>query len=99
MCGACTNILDKPWAPDVAHGKITQYKPIVDGTYWCVLVSFNNWSDIQFTNKNTPSEEFDDSNKVVLDGTSVNVVSLVQTGKYGAINEADTTTIGYYVVN
>ena len=77
MCGACTNILDKPWAPDVAHGKITQYKPIVDGTYWCVLVSFNNWSDIQFTNKNTPSEEFDDSNKVVLDGTSVNVVSLV----------------------
>ena len=36
--------------------------------------------------------------KVVLDGISENVASLVQLGKYGAINAADPTTMGYYVI-
>ena len=53
---------------------------------------------IQFTNKTKSCEDFDDGNKVVLHDTSTNIVSLVRTGKYGAINEADTTIICYYVV-
>ena len=37
-------------------------------------------------------------NKVVLDGISANMASLVQLGKYGAINASDTTKMGYYVI-
>ena len=36
--------------------------------------------------------------KAVLDDISDNMASLVQLGKYGATNAADTTTIGYYVI-
>ena len=34
----------------------------------------------------------------MLDGTSYNMASILQVGKYGAINSSDTTTMGYYVV-
>ena len=37
-------------------------------------------------------------NKVVLDGISYNMASIVQLRKYGAINAADPTTIGDYVI-
>ena len=37
-------------------------------------------------------------NKVLPDGISANMASLVQTGKYGAINAIDPTTLRYYVV-
>ena len=36
--------------------------------------------------------------KLVLDGISYNVASLVQLVKYGAINAVDPTTMGYYVI-
>ena len=36
--------------------------------------------------------------KFVLDGISDNMYALFQTSKYGAINIADSTTMGYYVV-
>ena len=36
--------------------------------------------------------------KVVFDGISDNISALVQNGKCGAINTADPTTMGYYVV-
>ena len=36
--------------------------------------------------------------KVVIDIISENISSLVQLGKYGATNAADTTTMGYYVI-
>ena len=36
--------------------------------------------------------------KVFLDGISSNMVSLLQTRKYSAINVVDPTTIGYYVL-
>ena len=63
-----------------------------------MLGYFNECSTIQFTNKNKLSEEFSDMHKVVLDGISANMTSLVQTEKYGAINAADPRIIGYYAL-
>ena len=53
---------------------------------------------IQFKNKTTPSEYFDDILRVVLDGISDNMAQLLQKGKYGCINKSDTTIITYYDV-
>ena len=61
--------------------------------------SFNNWNIIQLNNITTSSEDFDVVYKVVLDGISENMASLVQLGKFSAINEADPTTMIYYVIN
>ena len=36
--------------------------------------------------------------KLVLDGISDNMASLVQLGKYGAINAVDPTTMSYYAI-
>ena len=58
-----------------------------------MLVSFNNWSIVQFTNKTTSSEDFDAVYKVVLDGISDNMAYIVQLG-----NAEDPTTLGYYVI-
>ena len=58
-----------------------------------MLGSFNNWNIIKFRNKTTPSEQFDEIHKVVIDGISDNMASLIHLGKYGAINTANTTTI------
>ena len=63
-----------------------------------MLGSFNNCNIIQFDNKTTTTEVFDVANKVVLYGISDNMPALVQNGKYGAINTADPTTMGYYLV-
>ena len=63
-----------------------------------MLGSLNNWNIINLTNKNTLSEDFDEVNQLVLDGISNNMSSLVHTGKYGAINTADTKTLGRDVV-
>ena len=63
-----------------------------------MLGSFNNCNTIQFTNKTTLSEYFDAVHKVVLDGISENISSLVQLVKYGAINAADPTKMLYYVI-
>ena len=51
---------------------------------------FNNQKIIEFTNKSTFSENIDDIHKVVLDGISDNIASLMQTVKYGKINTTDT---------
>ena len=64
-----------------------------------MLVPFNECNIIQFTNKTTRSEEFDEVHKVVLYIISSKMAPFVQTGKYGAINASDTTTLEYYVVN
>ena len=63
-----------------------------------MLVFFNNWNIIQFTNKTASSEDFDLLHKLVLDGISENMDSLVQLGKYGAIDAAYKTTMGYYMI-
>ena len=62
----CTNVLDKPWAPDVDHGQKSCYQPLVDFTYWYMLGTFNNCNIVQFTNKNASSEDFDEVNKIFL---------------------------------
>ena len=63
-----------------------------------MLGSFKNWNVIISTNKETSIEDSDVVHKVVLYGISENMASLIQLGKHGAINAADTNTMGYYVV-
>ena len=63
-----------------------------------MLGSLNDWNIIQFSNKTTSSEEFDEVHKVAPDVISDNMSSFVHTGKYGAINASDTTMLGYHVV-
>ena len=53
---------------------------------------------IEFSSKSTSSETFDAIHQVVLDGISDNMASLVESGKYGAINTTDTSTNGFYVI-
>ena len=81
----------------MAHYQQPHYQPVVYCTYWSVLGNFNNWNTAQVKNK-TSIEEFDEVYKVVFDGISANVTLLVQTGKYGAINTVDTTTMVFYIV-
>ena len=92
-------MLDNPWAYTVDPNKQPRYQPVVDCTYWTLLFFFNNWNIVQFTNKTTSSEDFYAVHKVVIDDISDNLVSLVQLGKYGAINASDPNTMGYYVIN
>ena len=63
-----------------------------------MLGSFNNWKNIQFTNKVTTNDYFDAVHKVVLDVISDNMSALFHNGKSGAINAAYPTTMGYYFV-
>ena len=50
------------------------------------------------SSKSTSSETFDEIHQVVLDGISDNMASLVESGKYGAINITYTSTNGFYVI-
>ena len=47
--------------------------------------------------KSTSTETFDEIHQVVLDDISDNMASLVESGKYGAINTTDTSANGFYV--
>ena len=94
-CISCTNMLYKPWVINSDPIRQPRYQPVEYCTYWPVLVSFNNWDIVKFTNKSTTNEDFDEVHKVVLDSISDNMYALVQNGKYGEINTADPTTMGY----
>ena len=50
------------------------------------------------SHKSTPSDAFDEIHQVVPDGIIDNMASLVESGKYGAINRIDTTTKVFYVI-
>ena len=65
---------------------------------WPVLASYKNWYIISITPKSIPFEAFDDIHKVVIDGISGNMASLVKSGMYGAINTDENTTNGLYVI-
>ena len=67
-------------------------------SHWTVLGSFNNCNIIQLSQKSTISYAFDEIHQVILDGISYNMASLVESGKYGAINTTDTTTNVFYVI-
>ena len=95
-CVACTSMLDKPWISGIPSDKKERYQPVTKCTFWPVLESFNNWNIILLSQKSTPFEEFDEIHKVVLDGISNDMASLVQSVKYVAINTADTSTNVFY---
>ena len=97
-CVACTSMMDKPWIYGISSDKQERYKPVPNCTYWPVLGAFNNWNIIQLSSKSTSSDTFYEINQVVLDGISDNMESLVESGKYGAINTTDTSTNGFYVI-
>ena len=97
-CVVCTYILDKTWISDITLDEQERYKPVTKCTYWPVLWSFNHWNIVQLSQKSTPSDAFDEMHQVVLDGISGNMASLVESGKYGAINTTDTTTNLFYVI-
>ena len=81
-CAARTNKLYKPYSPGVYHIQQTQYQPVVWFTYLTVLVTLNNYNNIQFTNKYTSSKSFDAIHKITLHVIRDNVASLVQSGKF-----------------
>ena len=91
-------MLDQPWAPVMTSQQQPHYQPIKYCTWWHVLGSFDNCNTLQLSRKATYCEEIDRINQVILDGISDNMAALVQTGKYGAINTRDKTTMGYYVI-
>ena len=91
-------MLYTPRAYGVEPTKQPCWQHVADCTHWPVLVSFNNWNIILFTNKTTSSEDFDAVHKSLIDGISENMDYLVQLGKYSDTNAADPTTIKYYVI-
>ena len=58
----------------------------------------NNYNFIKFTNKTTPSKDFDRVHKFLFDIIGDNMTSLVHTGKYNDINEVYPTNMGNYMV-
>ena len=90
-------MLNKTWAPGLYHTQQLRYEPVVGFKYWPILGYFNKQNINQFTNKTTCRADFDEVNQVVLDETSTNMESLVQTGKDANTNDTYPTTIGYYV--
>ena len=63
-----------------------------------MLGYFDNCNTNQFENKTTSIEDFNYIHKNILDGISNNMASFFHTGKYGAINAADPTTMGYQIL-
>ena len=91
-------MLDKPWISGIPSEKQEHYKPVTKCTYWPVLGAYNNWNIIELSSKSTSSVTFDEIQQVVLDGISDNMASLVEFGKYGAINTTYTSTNRFYVI-
>ena len=91
-CVACKSMLDKPCIYGIPSKKQARYQPVINCTYWPVLVPYNNWNIIHLTPKSITSEAFDEIHQVVLDGISDNIASLAQYGMYGDINIDYTTT-------
>ena len=91
-------MIDKPWIYGILSNKQEHYKTVTKCTYCPVLGSFKNWNIIQLSQKSTPYDAFDEINQVVLDGISDNMASLVESGKYGAINTTYAATNGFYSI-
>ena len=51
-----------------------------------MLGTFNNWNIVNFSNKNTSSEDFEGVHKAVPDVISYNMDFLVQPDKHGDMN-------------
>ena len=81
VCVACTSMLDKPWISDIPPDEQERYKPVTKCTYWPILGYSNNWNIIHLSQKSTPSDTFDETHQVVLDGISYNMASLFESEK------------------
>ena len=57
-----------------------------------------NRNIIELSSNSTSTETFDEIHQDILDGISDNIASLVESGKYGAINTTDTSTNGFYAI-
>ena len=88
----------KPWISGILSYKQERYKPVTKCTYCTVLWAFNNWNIIELSLKPTSSSTFDEIHRVVLDGISDNMDSLVESGTYGAINTTEKSTNAFYVI-
>ena len=91
-------MLDKLYISGIPSDKQECYNPVTNCNYLPVLGFFNNWNIIQLSQKSTPSDVFYEIHQVVLDGVSENMASLLESGKYGAINTNDTATHVFYVI-
>ena len=91
-------MLDKPWIFGILYDKQDRYRPVTNCTYWTLLGPFKNSKIIQLSHKSNPFDKFYEIHRVFLDGISDNMVSLVESGKYGIINTTDTTTNVFYVI-
>ena len=71
-------MLDKRWIYGIPSDEQDCDKPVTKCTYWPLLGYFNNWNIIQLSQKSTPSDASDEINKIVPDGISDNLASLVE---------------------
>ena len=76
-CVLCTSMLDQPWIYGINLKKQTRYQPVKNSNYWQFLGSYNNWNIIHLSPKSTRFGAFEEINKVVLEGISDNMHSLV----------------------
>ena len=97
-CTKFTTTIYKPCDPGVPPHQQPLHHPVKYFTYWPVLGYLKNWKIIHFSHKATSSEDIEKNCQVVLDGIGEKMAALVQTGKHGAINTTDTTTMGYYAI-
>ena len=97
-CDACMEQLDKKWISGKNDKEQPRYADVPNCVYADILGSFNRWNIITFSNKETEQGEFDEVNRVVLDGIANHMCSLIEEGKYGAVGTTDKRQVGYYVV-
>ena len=90
--------LDKPWVTGLPPQQQPRYQSVIYYKHWTVIYSFNNCNIIKLSHKFTTSEAFEEIHQVFLHGISENMASLVQSGKYGAMNTTCPKTIYYYVL-
>ena len=60
----CTYMIDKPWISGILTYEQERYKTVAKCTYFPVLGSFTNWNIIQFSQKPTPFDAFDETHQV-----------------------------------
>ena len=91
-------MIDKPSISGIPPDEQEHYETVTKCTHWPVLGTLEICNIILLSQKSTPSDTFDEIQQVVLDRISDNMASLVESGKYGAIDTTDTTTNVFYVI-
>ena len=98
-CAACIEQMQKHWDPKIKDpSEQPRYSPVQQCTYSSILGAYNDWVIMDFKNKATPEEEFDELHAIVLDGMAESKAQLVEIDGYGALSTDDDRTEGYYIV-